>query len=216
MGPPGSIRARPAGARSARAGSLLIRIDPSARGELQQQIYTGIRRAILEGVLRPGARLPSSRAFATDLGVSRTTSLLALEQLTAEGYLTAQAGSGTFVAQELPDEAPAARVALPPRTARHPPLSKRGAALVASPPSSHRVPGPPRPFRIGVPAVDLFPVQVWSQLTSRRLRGATPFQLDYGDGAGFPALRQAIADHVRAARGTECDPGVRPTRWGMR
>jgi GntR family transcriptional regulator/MocR family aminotransferase len=186
--------------------SLLIRIDPSARGELQHQIYAGIRRAILDGVAQPGARLPSSRALAADLGVSRTTSLLALEQLVAEGYLTAQPGSGTFVAHELPDDLPRPRDSRPARALRHPPLSKRGEALVAARPPSRRLPGPPRPFRIGIPAVDLFPVRLWSQLWARRLRSVTPSQLDYGETAGFPALRQAIADHVRAARGTECDP----------
>ena len=186
--------------------SLLIRIEPGHRGGLQQQIYAGVRRAILDGVLQPGTRVPSSRALAADLRVSRTTSLLALEQLLAEGYLTARAGSGTFVAHELPDDLPAARGSDPSRAPRHPPLSKRGMALAAARPPSRRLPGPPRPFRIGIPAVDLFPVSLWSQLWTRRLRSATPSRLDYGETAGFPALRQAIASHVRAARGTECGP----------
>jgi len=185
---------------------LLIRIEPGAPGGLQQQIYGGVRRAILDGVLQPGTRVPSSRALAADLRVSRTTSLLALEQLMAEGYLTARPGSGTFVALELPDDLPGACGFRPSRTPRHPPLSKRGRALAAAPPPSRRLPGPPRPFRIGVPAVDLFPVRLWSQLWTRRLRSATPSQLDYGETAGLPALREAIADHVRAARGTQCDP----------
>ena len=186
--------------------SLLIRIDPAARGGLQQQIYSEVRRAILDRVLAPGTRVPSSRTLATDLRVSRTTSLLALEQLVAEGYLTARAGSGTFVAHELPDDLPGARDSRPRRAPRHPPLSRRGKALAAARPPSQRLPGPPRPFRLGIPAVDLFPVRLWSQLVTRRLRSATPSQLDYGETAGLPALRQAIALHVRAARGTECDP----------
>ena len=185
---------------------LLIRVDPGAPVGLQQQIYAGVRRAILEGVLPPGTRVPSSRALATDLRVSRTTSLLALEQLLSEGYLTARPGSGTFVALELPDDLPGARGSRPKHSLRHPSLSKRGKALAAARPPSDRLAGPPRPFRIGIPAVDLFPVRLWSQLWTRRLRSATPSQLDYGETAGFPALRQAIADHVRAARGTECDP----------
>jgi GntR family transcriptional regulator / MocR family aminotransferase len=186
--------------------SLLIRVDPGAPVGLQQQIYAGVRRAILDGVLPPGTRVPSSRALAADLRVSRTTSPLALEQLLSEGYLTARLGSGTFVAQELPDDLPGARGSRPTHSPRHPPLSKRGKALAAARPPSDRLAGPPRPFRIGIPAVDLFPVRLWSQLWTRRLRSATPSQLDYGETAGFPALRQAIAEHVRAARGTECDP----------
>ncbi|MCM2254907.1 MAG: PLP-dependent aminotransferase family protein [Vicinamibacteria bacterium] len=185
---------------------LLIRLDPGERGGLQRQIYAGVRRAILDGVLPPGTRVPSSRELAADLRVSRTTSLLALEQLVAEGYLAARAGSGTFVAHELPDDRPRAHGTPPSRAARHPPLSKRGKALAAGRPPSDRLAGPPRPFRIGVPAVDLFPVRTWSQLVTRRLRSASPSQLDYGETTGALELRVAIAAHVRAARGTECDP----------
>src|SRR5262245_5530054 len=79
--------------------SLLLRIDSLLREGLQQQIYGSIRRAILDGIVSPGARLPSSRALAGDLGVSRTTTLLAVQQLQAEGYLTARRGSGTSVAE---------------------------------------------------------------------------------------------------------------------
>ena len=74
---------------------LLIRIDPRSRSGLQQQIYAAIRRAILDGVVAPGTQLASSRALADDLCVSRTTTLLAYEQLTAEGYVTTRHGSGT-------------------------------------------------------------------------------------------------------------------------
>ena len=88
------------------AGHLFVRIDPRAREPLQTQIYASIRRAILDGVVRPGARLPSSRALAADLGISRTTTVLAFDQLAAEGYLTARSGSGTFVTRELPDDRP--------------------------------------------------------------------------------------------------------------
>ena len=91
-------------ATSPSPASFFIRIDPRLREGLQQQIYGSVRRAILEGILAPGTRLPSSRALASDLGVSRTTTLLAMQQLQAEGYLTARRGSGTSVAAELPDD----------------------------------------------------------------------------------------------------------------
>src|SRR5262245_66392820 len=106
------------------ATNVLIQIDPRTRGALQQQIYAGIRRAILDGVLGPGERLLSSRALAADLGVSRTTSLLALEQLLAEGYLTTRPGSGTYVARELPDDRPRLHEREPAPTPRHPPFSR--------------------------------------------------------------------------------------------
>ena len=79
------------------AASPFIHLDPRQPGGLQAQIYQSIRGAILDGTLAPGARLLSSRALADDLDVSRTTAILAYEQLTAEGYLTARHGSGTFV-----------------------------------------------------------------------------------------------------------------------
>ncbi|HYU16604.1 MAG TPA: PLP-dependent aminotransferase family protein, partial [Candidatus Acidoferrum sp.] len=66
------------------------------------------------------------------------------------------------------------------------------------------IPGPPRPFRIGVPALELFPVRLWSRLASRRVTSITATQLDYGGGGGLSALREAIADHTQTARGTRC------------
>ena len=187
-----------------RATSLLIRIDPDSGRALQEQIYAGIRRGILDGVLPPGARVPSSRALAEDLGVSRTTTLLAFDQLLAEGYLTARRGSGTSVAHELPDDLPAIPASRPRASGNHPPMSRRGAALVAAPAGARRLGGPPRAFRIGTPAVDLFPLSLWLRLASRRLRAVTAAQLDYGEVAGIRPLREAIADHIQVARGTQC------------
>jgi GntR family transcriptional regulator / MocR family aminotransferase len=191
-----------------RATDLLIRLDPHARGTLQQQIYDGIRRAILDGIAAPGAKLRSSRDLALDLNVSRTTTLLAYDQLIAEGYLSARRGSGTFVSHELPDDLsrprPLGRRAAdhqPP----HPPLSRRGLALAAVPRTSERVNIAPRPFRLGTPALDLFPMRVWSRLVHRRLATTALRDLDYGPFSGHQALREAIADYVQSARGTRCD-----------
>jgi GntR family transcriptional regulator/MocR family aminotransferase len=184
--------------------NLLIRLD--GQQPMQQQIYAQVRRAILDGVVAPGARLLSSRALAVELGISRTTTLLAYAQLTAEGYLTSQHGSGTFVARELPDDLPRVFVSRPTSKPRHPPVSSRGLALGNLSPPARRVGGPPRAFRIGVPALDRFPMRLWSQLVYRRLKSATLTQLDYGDSAGLAILREAIAEHVRTARGTRCGP----------
>jgi GntR family transcriptional regulator / MocR family aminotransferase len=183
---------------------LLIRIDNRAGKSLQQQIYLAIRRAILDGALGPDTRLPSSRSLADDLRVSRTTTLLAYEQLIAEGYASARHGSGTFVESELPDDLP--QQATPRRDVRtkHPQLSRRGVALAATPVAARRISGPPRAFRLGVPALDLFPLRLWSQLVTRRLRSTTMSQLDYTDPAGCAALRTAIANHLQMARGTRC------------
>jgi GntR family transcriptional regulator / MocR family aminotransferase len=183
---------------------FLIRIDARARKGLQQQVYIAVRRAIDDGTLAPGARLPSSRTLAEDLRVSRTTTLLAYDQLSAEGYLAARQGSGTFVAHELPDELPQhARPRLQTRP-KHPELSDRGLALIDTPPTARRIAGPPRAFRLGAPALDLFPLGLWSQMIRRRVRTSTMTQLDYSDAAGFGGLREAIAQHVQTSRGTRC------------
>jgi GntR family transcriptional regulator / MocR family aminotransferase len=186
------------------ARTLSVPVDPRLPQPLQVQIYAGIRRAILDGIVPSGTRLPSSRDLAADLGVSRTTTVLAFDQLVAEGYLTGRAGSGTFVARDLPDERLRQPVAGSRGGRRHPPLSRRGVALAATPPTTFKITGAPRPFRIGTPALDCFPIQVWNRLAARRAKALTLAQLDYGHAAGVPALREAIADHVRRARGTSC------------
>jgi GntR family transcriptional regulator / MocR family aminotransferase len=180
---------------------FLIRIDRRSRLGLQQQIYSALRQAILDGTVTPGMQIASSRALAEELCVSRTTTLLAYEQLTAEGYLTPRRGSGTVVAAELPDDLARMIVPLRPAHSKHPPLSNRGEELAATPAPARRFPGPPRPFRVGVPGLDLFPIRLWSQLVNRQLRSITIRQLDYSDAAGFLKLREAIAEHVQS-RGT--------------
>ena len=68
---------------------------------MHRQLYSTFRTAILDGVFAPGTRLPSTRALADDLGVSRTTVLQAFERLVSEGYATARSGAGTRVATTL-------------------------------------------------------------------------------------------------------------------
>jgi GntR family transcriptional regulator/MocR family aminotransferase len=192
------------------AANLPIHVDPRTHGDLHEQIYRELRRAILARILRPHTRIASSRALAADLGVSRTTTQLALDKLCAEGYLVARRGSGTFVAAELPDEgAPGARADLVPAgpTVRSEPpmLSRRGATLATGRPAARRLAGPARAFRLGVPALEQFPIALWSRLSSRRVSGLTTRDLDYGAAAGLPALREAIADHMRTARGARCE-----------
>src|SRR5690349_6330817 len=139
---------------------VLVRLDPRAGESLQEQICEGLRRAIRRGVLARGTRLPSSRALAADLRVSRTTAVLAYDQLIAEGVLETRAGSGTFVAAVAWDRGPQPP---PPerRTAAHPALSRRGAALAAMPTIAWKLGGAPRPFRLGTPALDRLPLPAW-------------------------------------------------------
>ena len=92
------------------AHALAITLDDNGSRTLQQQLYSRLRDDILARRLRPGERMPATRALAAQLAVSRTTTVLAYEQLLAEGYLEARQGSGTFVSRELPDEALVAAV----------------------------------------------------------------------------------------------------------
>src|SRR5438270_11839015 len=75
--------------------------DRASRTPLTRQIYIQVRSAVLSGALRPGTRVPSSRAMASRLGVARASVVLAYEQLLAEGYVESRHGSGTFIAGDL-------------------------------------------------------------------------------------------------------------------
>ncbi len=185
--------------------TLPIRIEPSCGQTLQDQIYFCIRRSIVEGLIRADSRLPSTRTLAAELGVSRTTVLLAFEQLKAEGYIVPKQGSGIYIAKELPDRRPDLRVVASGAVMKHPLLSARGRSLAQARSVDRRLPLPPRPFRVGTPAVDLFPVRLWSQIARQCVRSLSPARLDYSRLAGLRRLREAIAEQMRS-RGTSCDP----------
>lgn len=183
---------------------LLIPIDRSIATSLQEQISRFIQGLIDDGTLQPGARLPSSRALADDLDVSRTTTQLAYDELQAEGYVEGRSRSGTYVATGFRQRA-APPIEIPLRTRQSgPSMSRRGAALAALPLAIHRIAGPPRAFRAGVPALDLFPNRLWSELEARHARRRAALDRDYGDPAGLPALRELIAEHVATTRATRC------------
>ena len=103
---------------------LPIVLDRGSRVPLQRQMYDAIRQMVLTGGLRPGDRLPASRELAEMLDVSRVTVSLTYDQLTAEGYLHARRGSGTFVSTQIPDAL---------GETRHRSLPRHGAAGTRSP-----------------------------------------------------------------------------------
>src|SRR5262245_35407229 len=84
------------------ANRPVIQLDTRSPLPLYKQLYERLRAAILEGQLERGARLPSTRTLAGELGISRTTTALAYEQLLLEGYLESRVGQGTSVARQLP------------------------------------------------------------------------------------------------------------------
>ena len=185
----------------------MLGLDRGAGVPLHRQLYEGLREAILTGRLRPGARLPSTRTLASDLGASRNTVLAAFGQLLAEGYLAGRVGAGTTVASTLPETLLRAHVeaAGAGRPGRRPRLSRRGVLLVGTRVTTTRTPALARPFRPGLPGLDLFPFDLWARLVARRWRRVPRQLLDYGDPAGHPPLREAIAAHLREARAVRCE-----------
>ncbi|MEO8706543.1 MAG: PLP-dependent aminotransferase family protein [Kofleriaceae bacterium] len=183
--------------------SLLLRLDPRAVMPLHEQIFRAARDRILAGELAPGVRLPSSRQLARDLGVARTTVLQALDGLAAEGFLVTRRASWTSVAPELPGNLVRTR---PPHLAanRPPRLSRVARSLKALPSGTTHLGAAPRAFRPGVPALDLFPIALWSRISARCHARASTALLQGAEPGGQRALREAIAAHVSAARGVRC------------
>jgi GntR family transcriptional regulator/MocR family aminotransferase len=190
---------------------MWIRLDGD--GPLFRQLYRALRAGILDGVVPPGTRLPATRALATELGLSRTTVLLAYDQLAAEGYLDGRRGSGTFVQAVAAPSAPSrAPTSLTSRAPARPRLSAFGTRLIdrrSRPIFSSYVSGRPRlpcDFRYGAPCMHDFPVQVWQRCLGRRARRASAAYYDYGHPQGSPALRAALAGYLLRGRGVRCDP----------
>jgi GntR family transcriptional regulator / MocR family aminotransferase len=203
---PADIRPR----RSPDAANTLIDIDAGGAAPLHRQLYDGLRRAIVDGRLRLGARLPSTRTLADDLDVSRNTVSFAYDQLYAEGYLARRERGGTFVASALPDRVLSVGrqlADLPPRPSATRPLSRRGRVMTSlALPAGVNTTLAPRPFRPGVPALDAFPLSLWARLSARHWQRADRMSLAYGHSAGYAPLRTAIAEHLAVARGVRCAP----------
>ena len=168
-------------------------------------LCTALRAEILEGRLRPGARLPATRDLAGQHGLSRGTIVSAFEQLKSEGYLRGSVGAGTYVNEVLPDEwlqvrrTGRARPPAPDRARRN--LSHFGRRARPVPEYESL---PPRAFRANLPALDLFPTTLWAQVAARRLRRASASLLLACEPMGHGPLREAVADHLRASRGVKC------------
>jgi GntR family transcriptional regulator/MocR family aminotransferase len=181
---------------------LPISIPPRSSGERLRALHGQLRAAILAGRLRPGLRLPSTRSLADACGVSRNTAMAAYDLLLSEGYLVTRQGAGTFVADVLPDltqrKAPRERHSSSDR--RLNPFWKQSAEASDTP----RLPRPRFDFRLGVPDISYFPIDVWRRLSSRVLRAYSKTRVSYGEPHGRPALREAIARYVSLARAVAC------------
>lgn len=177
-----------------------IHVAIDGRGDRADRIYRQLRDAVLEGRLRRGERLPATRELAERLQVSRSTVSTAYERLTAEGYLAARVGAGTFVAYT--------GAGASGRTVR-----PAGAARPA--PRWRDIDDPlwtePRPiaydFSVGSPDPALFPAETWRHYVAAELRGGLVRAGLYGDPAGVERLREGIARHLGLARSVEASPG---------
>ena len=173
---------------------LFIRL--AGRGDLARQIYRQIRRAIVDGTLARGARLPATRELATRLSVSRNTVSVAYEWLVAEGLLSGRQGAGSFVEGN--------------SIARGP--EPRGGAAIRHRTIWNRFhPPPPRPtpprfdFGVGMPDGAMFPYADWRRAMARQIR-ASRLTSQYADHAGHRGLRESIARHVAVSRGVRVEP----------
>jgi GntR family transcriptional regulator / MocR family aminotransferase len=159
---------------------------------LTSWLYQELRRAILDRRLAPGTRLPATRDFAVQYGISRGTVVTVFEQLQAEGYLIGRVGAGTRINERLSQhllkkQAPQPRV-------RKLPVPIRGL-------STSR---PALPFRPYEPALTEFPMEIWARVSGRRLRRASSSLLALGDPRGYAPLREAIAAYLGSSRGVNC------------
>jgi GntR family transcriptional regulator/MocR family aminotransferase len=168
---------------------LLVAVDRAAGRSLRAQLEDQLRAAIRRGALRAGTALPSSRALARELGVSRGVVVEAYAQLAAEGFLAARPGATTRVAEVAPEGGAGAGA------------GARAGAI------AERVPPPVR-FDFRPESADLaaFPRQAWTAALRDAIREAPDVALGYGDRCGAPALRAVLASYLGRARGVAADP----------
>ena len=172
-----------------------LHLDFGSGAGVRADLEEALRRAVRDGRLAPGTRLPSSRVLARDLGVARNTVASAYGQLVAEGWLTARQGSGTQVARETFGEqapAPAAPVVTAPTGFAD---SEYG--------QSH-----PYDLRPGLPDLSSFPRDAWLDASRRALAAAPHAALGHTDPRGRPELREALAGYLARVRGVRTEPGL--------
>ena len=163
------------------------------------QIYLSLRTSVLNGEIPAGARLPSTRELAGQLGVSRAGIVSAFERLVAEGYLISRVGDGTRVAEIPVDKTAPERAAEVPAR-----LSKMAQHVLML---SSRDLMPLIPFRPGTPALDLAPLELWGRAMRMSCLEAKPDALDMGDPLGLMRLRELIAERLYRTRSIVCEGG---------
>jgi len=156
-----------------------------------RQIYLRFRTSISDGLLKPGDRVPSVRALASELNLARGTIETAYQLLINEGYLVGRGAAGTVVSPLLKSA---------PVTPKTLPVSSPRDFLVHSG-------AEPLPFQMGLPALDAFPHRLWNRIAASELRGSSLDGSIYPDARGHVSLRTALAGYLSVSRGISCTPG---------
>ena len=183
----------------------LITLDRKSAKPLHLQIYEQVRAAITSGNLKAHQQLPSTRALASELRVSRITALNAFAQLAAEGYLETHRGGGTYVCGALPDAPPEGNPKANPAKRlgpRH--ISKRSADIPRFQPTPWLFGR--GAFAVGQVALDQFPIAAWSRLFASHTRNIRASSMYFSDPLGNLDFRATIAAYLRTVRGVNCDP----------
>ena len=195
-------------------------IELDRRLGLTRQLYDALRQRVLDGRLVSGTRLPATRDLAAALSISRNSVVRAYDQLYAEGFTESRVGDGTYVAKLPTAKKLSTNLSTGLSTGLSPGLSTNPSQNPQAAPvkvihsaalgrlENNHLPlpptGPPRAFRVGVPAFDLFPFDVWAKLNAAFWRKPDFEQLCYGNPAGDPRLRGLIAAYLRSSRGMQC------------
>lgn len=183
---------------------LLILLDTTRGETLTDQLVGQIREAIRKGRIARGARLPSSRNLADQLGISRNTVVRAYEMLILEGHAEARPASGIFVAPEQPVPVAGQPVAQPGRAMALPaaPVDVELARFAGGKERRMMV-----DFALDQTSAAMFPLKMWRRLVQDHLSQAAAANLAVAsDPAGLAELRAAIAETQRAARGVMVEP----------
>ena len=173
---------------------------------LNRRLYLLLRDAIFNGQIAAGAKLPSSRSVANALKIARNTVVYAYDQLAAEGYVSGNAGSGTFVNDTLADTNPAPAdmsEVIRQASSLRPLLSRRGGELIADARALATQSGA---FVPGVPDVSQFPHAIWRRLQLGYWRRPNSSLMAYASDGGHLPLRKALCDYLSVARSVRCTP----------
>jgi GntR family transcriptional regulator/MocR family aminotransferase len=186
---------------------LLVDLAGVPRGSWGAALEQSLRRAIRSGRLRPGARLPSTRALALDLGVSRSVVVQSYDQLAAEGYLVTRPGAAARVCDLPAGDGSSGRSGSGFDGFDGSGRSDRSGGSSGSGGSAGSVGREAVDLRPGNPQLSSLPRAEWGRAVRRALSTLTDAELGYGDSRGLPRLREALADYLGRVRGAVVDPG---------